>query len=164
MDYWNSGEYFSFLSHRNGGVSSFGSDYCPARQTQTNPLLSRATVSLTFMSPDSKFCVGSWVWQETLEGQMIYQPKRFEYNNKDEDDNLKTLNDKNHQASSQKFRLLMRKHCYDECNAKNNTWTHSMASHCWLSNPKEEIAYLCTISSTLTFNLYQDRTTTSWNV
>ena len=43
VDYWNSGEYFSFLS-------PFISDYWPARQTQTNPLLSRATVSLTFMS------------------------------------------------------------------------------------------------------------------
>ena len=44
--------FFSFTyrpTHRNGGVSSFGSDYCPARQTQTNPLLLRATVSLTFM-------------------------------------------------------------------------------------------------------------------
>ena len=53
MDYWNSGEYFSFLSPRNGGVSSFVSDYWPARQTQTNPLLSRGTVSLTFMSTKS---------------------------------------------------------------------------------------------------------------
>ena len=32
--------------------------------------------------------------------------KCCEYNNKDEDNNLKTLNDKNHQASSQKFRQV----------------------------------------------------------
>ena len=36
-----------------------------------------------------KFCVGSRVWQETVEGQRRYQPKH-EYNNKDEDNNLKT--------------------------------------------------------------------------
>ena len=29
-----------------------------------------------------------------------YRPKRYEYNNKDEDNSPKTLNDKNHQASS----------------------------------------------------------------
>ena len=42
----------------------------------------------------SKFCVGSWVWQTPEEGN----------NNEDEDKSPKTLNDKNHQASSQKFR------------------------------------------------------------
>ena len=31
----------------------------------------------------------------------------FLHNNKDEDDSLKTLNDKNHQAFSQKFRQLI---------------------------------------------------------
>ena len=35
---------------------------------------------------------------------MTYRPKRCEYNNKDEDKSPKTLKDKNHQASSQKFR------------------------------------------------------------
>ena len=35
-----------------------------------------------------------------------YQPKRCGDNNKDEDNSLKTLNDKNHQASSQKFGQL----------------------------------------------------------
>ena len=55
----------------------------------------------------SKFHVGSWVQQETPEeGQRKYQPK-CEYSNKDEDNNPKTLNDKNHQASSQKFRQLV---------------------------------------------------------
>ena len=47
-----------------------------------------------------KFSVGSCVQQETFEGQRIHQPKRWEYNNKDEN-----LNDKN-QASSQKVRQL----------------------------------------------------------
>ena len=32
--------------------------------------------------------------------------KCYECNNKDENNSLKTLNDKNHQASSQKFRQL----------------------------------------------------------
>ena len=37
------------------------------------------------------------------EGRRTYWPKRCENNNKDEDNSPKTLNDKNHQASSQKF-------------------------------------------------------------
>ena len=45
VDYWNGGAYFSFLF--------FVSDHWPARQTQTNPLLSRAAVSPTFMSTTS---------------------------------------------------------------------------------------------------------------
>ena len=43
-----------------------------------------------------KFSVGSWVWQEASENsQRIHQPKHCEYNNKDEDNNPNTLNDKN---------------------------------------------------------------------
>ena len=43
-----------------------------------------------------KFYVGSWVWQETFEeGWRIYQSKCCEYSNKDEDNCLKTLHDKN---------------------------------------------------------------------
>ena len=38
------------------------------------------------------------------EGWRTYRPKLCGNNNKDEDNSLKTLNDKNHQASSQKFR------------------------------------------------------------
>ena len=54
-----------------------------------------------------KFRVGSRVWQDTPEkGRRTYQPKHCEYNNKDEDNSPKTLNDKN-QTSSQKFRLLI---------------------------------------------------------
>ena len=40
------------------------------------------------------------------EGWRTQWPKRCDKNNKDEDNNLKTLTDKNHQASSQKFKLL----------------------------------------------------------
>ena len=55
---------------------------------------------------DLKFCVGSRVQQETSEeGRRIFQLKHCEYNNKDEDNSPKTLNDKNHQVSSQKFTL-----------------------------------------------------------
>ena len=44
----------------------------------------------------SKFCVGSQVWQETSkEGQRMHQPKHCEYENKDEDNSLNTLNDEN---------------------------------------------------------------------
>ena len=54
----------------------------------------------------SKFCEGSQVRQTPEEGRGTYRPKRCENNNKDEDYSPKTLNDKNHQASSQKFRQL----------------------------------------------------------
>ena len=40
------------------------------------------------------FCVGSRVRQTPEEGRLSYRPKRYEYNNKDEDDRQKTLNDK----------------------------------------------------------------------
>ena len=52
----------------------------------------------------SKFRVRSRVWQTPEEGRRIYRPKLCGNNNKDEDNSPKTLNDKNHQASSQKFR------------------------------------------------------------
>ena len=48
----------------------------------------------------------SRVRQTPEEGQRTYQPKRCGNNNKDEDNSSKTLNDKNHQASFQKFRQL----------------------------------------------------------
>ena len=54
----------------------------------------------------SKFHAGSQVRQETPEeGWRTYLPKCCG-NNEDEDNSLKTLNDKNHQASSQKFKQL----------------------------------------------------------
>ena len=52
----------------------------------------------------SKFHEGYRVWQTPEEGQKTYQPKRCGNNNKDEDSSSKTLNDKNQQALSQKFR------------------------------------------------------------
>ena len=51
----------------------------------------------------SKFRVGSRVWQAPEEDRRTYRPKRSGNNNKDEDNSPKTLNDKNHQASSLKF-------------------------------------------------------------
>ena len=48
----------------------------------------------------SKFRVDSRVRQTPKEGRRTYWPKRCEYNNKDEDNSPKTLNDKN-QASSE---------------------------------------------------------------
>ena len=50
-----------------------------------------------------KFCVGSRVQQNPEESWRRYWPKCCEYNHKDEDNSPKTLNDKNQQASSQKF-------------------------------------------------------------
>ena len=54
----------------------------------------------------SKFCEGSRVRQIPEEGRRTYLPKRCGNINKDENNSPKTLNDKNHQASSQKFRQL----------------------------------------------------------
>ena len=54
----------------------------------------------------SKFHEGSRVWQTSEESQGTYQLKHCGNNNKDEDNSPKTLNDKNHHASSQKFRQL----------------------------------------------------------
>ena len=59
----------------------------------------------------SKFPVGSRVRQIPEEDRRTYQPKCCGNNNKDEDSSPKTLNDKNHQASSQKFRQL-EKNCF----------------------------------------------------
>ena len=53
-----------------------------------------------------KFHVGSQVRQKTEEGRRTYRLKRCSNNYKDEDNSPKTLNDKNQQASSQKFRQL----------------------------------------------------------
>ena len=55
----------------------------------------------------SKFREGSRVRQTPKEGKGIYRPKRCGNNNKDEDNSPKTLNGKNCQASSQKFRQLI---------------------------------------------------------
>ena len=55
----------------------------------------------------SKFREGSRFRQTPEEGQRTYRPKRCGNNNKDEDNSPKTLTDKNHQASSQKFWQLI---------------------------------------------------------
>ena len=55
----------------------------------------------------SKFREGSRVRQTPEEGRRTYRPKRGGNNNKDEDNSPKNLNDKNQQASSQRFRLLI---------------------------------------------------------
>ena len=55
----------------------------------------------------SKFREGSRIRQTREEGRRTYRPKRSGNNNKDEDNSPKTLNDKNQQASSQKFRQLL---------------------------------------------------------
>ncbi len=55
----------------------------------------------------SKFREGSRVRQTPEEGRRTYRPKRCGNNNKDEHNSPKTLNGKNHHASSQKFRQLM---------------------------------------------------------
>ena len=52
----------------------------------------------------SKFRECSRVRQTPEEGRRTYRPKHWGNNNKDGDNSPKTLNDKNHQASSQKFR------------------------------------------------------------
>ena len=51
----------------------------------------------------SKFREGSRFRQTPEEGRRTYRLKRCGNNNKDEDNNLKTLNDKDLQSSSQKF-------------------------------------------------------------
>ena len=57
----------------------------------------------------SKFRKGSRVRQTPEEGRRTYRPKRCvnNNNNKDEDNSPETLNDENHQASSQKYRQLV---------------------------------------------------------
>ena len=68
----------------------------------------------------SKFCEGSRVRQTPEEDRRTYQPKCCGNNNKDEDNSLKTLNDKNQPASSQKFRQLIsfKKYCFSTVGMK----------------------------------------------
>ena len=58
----------------------------------------------------SKFHLGSRIRQTPEEGRWTYQLKRCGNNNNDEDNSPKILNDKNHQASSQKFGKLLAKY------------------------------------------------------
>ena len=55
----------------------------------------------------SKFHVGSRVRQTHEEGRRTYRPKCCGNNNKDENYCPITLNDKNHRASTSKFRKLI---------------------------------------------------------
>ena len=55
----------------------------------------------------TSFREGSRVRQTPEEGRRTYRLKRCGNNNKDDDNSLKNLNDKNQQASSQKFRQLV---------------------------------------------------------
>ena len=67
----------------------------------------RASDSCRFNKGHSlKFREGSWVQQTPEEGRKTYRPKCCGNSNNDEDNSPKTLNDKNHQASSRKFRQL----------------------------------------------------------
>ena len=59
----------------------------------------------------SKFHEGSRVRQTSEENRRTYRPKCCGNNNKDEDNSLKTLNDKHQQALSQKFRQLNENKC-----------------------------------------------------
>ncbi len=54
----------------------------------------------------SKLREGSRCRQTPEEGWRTYRPKLCGNNDKEEDNSPKTLNDKNHQASSQKFTQL----------------------------------------------------------
>ena len=92
----------------------------------------------------SKFRVGSRVWQTPEEGLRTYRPKRCGNNNKNEDNSPKTLNDKNHQASTQKFRQLRTdqypsfvRHPYHD---SKNLFDLSWRAKCHISHPK--IAFL----------------------
>ena len=57
-----------------------------------------------FNKGSSKFREGFRVRQTPEEERRTYRPERCGNNNKDVDNSPKTLHDKNHQASSQKFR------------------------------------------------------------
>ena len=66
----------------------------------------------------SKFRNGSLVRQTPPEeGRRTYRPKRCGNNNKDEDNSPKNFNDKNQQASSQKFRQLISKSLVQDLNS-----------------------------------------------
>ena len=64
----------------------------------------------------SMFCVGSRVRHETPEeDRRMHRPKRYEYNNKDDNNSLNTLNDKSYQASSRKFKQII---CIKNCTVR----------------------------------------------
>ena len=95
----------------------------------------------------SKFREGSRVRQTPEEGRRTYRPKRWANNNKDEDNSPKNLNDKNQQASSQKFRHLKVTFLENRITClitkfqkkEGNLWTYT-----YPNNAKEQIDYRLT--------------------
>ena len=84
----------------------------------------------------SKFREGSRVRQTPEEGRRTYRPKRCGNNNKDEDNSPKTLNDKNQQTSSQKFRQLRKIALNIQIG-----WTHFASPQSILDENSESIFY-----------------------
>ena len=66
---------------------------------------SRARVDLGAISLKcySAFPKAPALHKTSEEGQKMHRPKRFQYNNKDEDNSQVTLSERNHQGPSQKF-------------------------------------------------------------
>ena len=91
----------------------------------------------------SKFRVGSRVRHAPEEGRRTYRPKRRGNNNKDDDNSSKTLNDKNHQASSQKFRQLISRKWLQKINYTNRIWDEiSIFSKKKKTTTKNQLIYL----------------------
>ena len=61
----------------------------------------------------SKLCIGSHVQQETPEQvRRMHLPKCCQYVNDDEVSSLNIVHNKNHQALSEKFRLIISRGCF----------------------------------------------------
>ena len=75
---------------------------CSVRVTNTSRKSNLSSCPFSSIDGRIEFRVDSLVRQTPDEDQRIYRPKHCEYYNKD--NSLKTLNDKHHQASSQKIR------------------------------------------------------------
>ena len=94
---WNKTKNRHKHTHILGGTITLSSQ----RKQLSNFILKRLlkkSIKVTWLCSRADMdVVGSRVQQETSEeGRMTDRPKRCEYNNKDEDNSLKTLNDKNH--------------------------------------------------------------------
>ena len=103
----------------------------------------------------SKFREDSRVRQTPEEGRRTYQPKRYGNNNKDEDNSPKTLNDKNHQASSQKIRRLKNMKTKNVYNVQSNIQVYinvDMLHICIFTNTYIHI-YICIFTNTYIYKL-----------
>ena len=84
----------------------------------------------------SKFCVGSQVWQTPEEGWRTYRPKRCGNNNKDEDNNPKTLNKSIKILNKSWKQHLTKQQLYGHFPPITKTmkvrWTRHV-EHCWRS-------------------------------